>query len=174
MSQLHGEVTEKNVLDVVTDLTRAGESACRPEGDAKAKHGTSAIMYVAEGDDEVLPPARAIEAGWIEQPTTSITVNGRDATDTIFPLLKTMASLYARGGKSTINRLRIERLPLKDGGQISITFSDLTPAAMSKMGGLLDGLATLGEPNDDTQVDLSILDPIDDCKFVDKLGVTVS
>jgi len=85
-------------------------------------------------------------------------------------MLKRLSSLYTRGATSKIDQLRIDRLPLKSGGQVTIILHALEPAQIKQMGAMFDALVTLGQPNDDTQVELTILTPEDGCLLVNELG----
>lgn len=65
--------------------------------------------------------------------------------------------------------LRIERLPLKIGGQVTVRFDGLEPAQIKQMAAMFDSLVTLGQPNDDTQIELTILKPQDGCLLIKEL-----
>jgi len=169
VSQTHGEVSVKDVSKAVQDLTRSAKAAAKPTGSEPAKHGDGAMMYTPDEKDQVLPTAKAVEQGWIEPPKKLIKIDGFTGRDRVLPCLKRLSSLYTRGATSKIDQLRIERLPLKGGGQVSVTFSGLEPAQIKQMGAMFDAFATMGEPGDDTQVELTILDPQDGCLFVKEL-----
>ncbi len=170
VSQTHGEVSSNDVSKAVLDLTRGAQAAAKPKGEKKAKHGDNAMLYTPDDADQVLPVAKAVEKGWITAPKKFVKIDGFDGRDKVFPMLKRLSSLYTRGATSRIDQLRIDRLPLKSGGQVTVTFAALEPAQIKQMGAMFDALATLGEPNDDTQIELAVLSPKDDCLLVKELG----
>ena len=169
VSQTHGEVSAQDVSKVVQDLTRAAQVAAKPKGEP-VKHGDNAMLYAPEVEDKVLPVGKAVEQGWIAAPKKFLKIDGFAGRDKVFPCLKRLSSLYTRGATSKIDQLRIERLPLKGGGQVNVTFSALEPAQIKQMGAMFDAFATLGEPGDDTQIELTILNPEDGCLFVKELN----
>lgn len=168
VSQTHGDVSVQDVTKAVLDLTRDAKLAVKPDGE-KAKHGDNAMLYTPAALDKVLPVAKAVEEGWIAAPKKFLKIEGFAGRDKVFPLLKRLASLYTRGAKSKIDQLRIERLPFKGGGQITVAFNSLEGQQIKQMGALFDSLASLGSPNDDTQVELTILNPEDGCLLVTEL-----
>ncbi len=171
VSQTHGQVSTQDVSKAVLDLTRGGQVAAKPKGE-KAKHGDNAMLYSPDPTDQVLPLSKAVEKGWVAAPKKFLKIDGFKGRDTVFPILKRLSSLYTRGATSKIDLLRIERLPLKVGGQVSVSFNALEPEQIKQMGALFDAFATLGEPNDDTQVELTILNPVDECLLIKELGET--
>lgn len=171
VSQLHGTVNDQDVSKAVTDLTRASQVATRSSGSDDVKHGGNAMLTGVDLEDEVLPASKAVEAGWIKAPESMISLDGPSARAKVIPLLKRLPSLYARGASSRIDQLWIERLPLKGGrGYATIRLQGLEPDQIRQLGSILDGLATQGEPNEDTQVQLTLLEPVKDCLFVKELG----
>lgn len=170
ISQLHGDVSPQDVAKAVLDLTRGGQAAAKPAGERKAKHGDNAMLYEPGTADEVLPTGKAVEKGWIAAPKKFLKIDGFAGRDKVFPVLKRLSSLYTRGATSRIDQLRIERLPLKAGGQVSVNFNALEAEQVKQMGAMFDALVTLGQPNDDTQVELTILTPKDGCLLVNELG----
>lgn len=165
----HGDVSTLDVGVAVVELTRSRVAAVQPPG-SDTKYGDSALMYAPAPEDKVLPASRAVEKGWIEAPRRLINLTGQEARDAVLPLLRRLASLYSRGAKSKIDQLRVDRLPLKAGGTVSVTFSSLEPEQIKQLGGLLDSLSTQGEPSDDTDVALTVMEPLDGCSLVDELG----
>lgn len=170
VTQVHGEVSAQDVSKAVLDLTRGAQIAVKVKGEKKAKHGDNAMLYSPDEKDEVLPVAKAVEKGWIAAPKRFLKLEGFAGRDKVFPLLKRLSSLYSRGATSRIDQLRIDRLPLKSGGQVTVSFAALEPAQIKQMGAMFDAFATLGEPNDDTQVELTVLTPQDGCLLVKELG----
>lgn len=168
VSQTHGEVSTHDVTKAVQDLTRGAQVVAKPKNDS-AKYGDNAMLYAPNIDDQVLPVGKAVEQKWIVPPKKSIKIEGFAGRDKVLPCLKRLSSLYTRGATSRIDLLRIERLPLKGGGQVSVTFSALEPAQIKQMGAMFDAFATLGAPGDDTQVELTILNPEEGCLFVKEL-----
>lgn len=170
VAESHGEVSQQDVSRVVLDLTRGSEVAVQ-SGDAKkdVKHGDNALLYTPKTSDKVLPVSKAVESGWIKAPQKFIKLDGAVARDKVFPLLKRLSSLYTRGATSKVDMLRIERLPLKNGGQVTVRFDGLEQAQIKQMAALFDSLVTLGQPNDDTQIELTILKPQEDCLLIKEL-----
>lgn len=171
VSESHGKVSEQDVSRVVLDLTRGSEAAVESGGGSKkeVKHGDNALLYNPTATDKVLPTSKAVETGWIKAPQKFIKLDGAVARDKVFPLLKRLSSLYTRGATSKVDLLRIERLPLKIGGQVTVRFDGLEPAQIKQMAAMFDSLITLGQPNDDTQIELTILKPQDGCLLIKEL-----
>ncbi len=173
VSQTHGQVSVQDVSKAVLDLVRDKKAVAKPEGE-QAKYGDNAMLYSPDPNDQVLSPSRAAEIGWIKlnKGGGGVKLGGSKGRSIVFPLLKRLSSLYTRGATSKIDQLRIERLPLKAGGQVTVSFYALEPDQIKQMGALFDAFATLGEPNDDTQVELTILKPVDECLLIKELGGT--
>jgi hypothetical protein len=171
VSQTHGEVSTQDVTKAVQELTRDAQVVTKPKGE-KAKHGGNAMLYTPNAEDKVLPVSKAVEQKWIAPPKKFVKIDGFAGRDKVFPCLKRLSSLYTRGATSKIDLLRIERLPLKGSGQVNVTFSGLEPAQIRQMGAMFDAFATLGEPGDDTQVELTILAPEKDCLFLKEITDT--
>jgi hypothetical protein len=168
VSQTHGDVSVADVTKAVLDLTRDAKVAVKPDGE-KAKHGDNAMLFSPAAADKVLPVSKAVEEGWIAAPKKFLKIDGFAGRDKVFPLLKRLSSLYTRGAKSKIDQLRIERLPLKGGGQVTVSFNSLEGPQLKQMGALFDAFTTLGQPNDDTQIELTILNPEDGCLLIAEL-----
>ncbi len=164
----HGNVSEQEVCRVVQDLTR-GSGAVVQTGSKDIKHGDNAMLYQPAPTDKILPVAEAVEVGWVKAPKKFIKIDGPQGKTVVFPLLKRLSSLYTRGASCKIDLLRIERLPLKAGGQVNVRFDGLEPAQIKQMGAIFDALVTLGLPDDDTFVELAILKPQDGCSLVKEL-----
>jgi len=165
----HGDVDPKDVRKAVEELAKTGEVAAKPTT-GPVKSGDSALMYVPDDTDTVLPINRAVEKGLAKAPDKLIQHRGVAGAKLIFPMLKRLSSLYTRGATSQVDALRIERLPLAGGGQVNMSFSGLTPAQLKQMGGLFDVLATQGKPDDDTTIDLTLMNPQEGCLLVSELA----
>jgi hypothetical protein len=77
--------------------------------------------------------------------------------------------LYTRGAVCKIDLLRVDRLPLNSGGYLTVKFDGLEQAQIRQMAAIFDSLVTLGKPDDETQVELTILKPQNDCLFIKEL-----
>ena len=170
VSSKHGDVSQQDISAVVLDLTRGSEVAVESGGAKKdVKHGDNALLYKPAATDKVLPTSKAVEKGWVKAPKKFIKLEGPAAREKVFGLLKRLSSLYSRGATSKIDMLRIDRLPLKAGGQVSVRFDALEPAQIKQMAAIFDAFATLGQPDDDTQIELTILKPQEGCLLISEV-----
>jgi hypothetical protein len=171
VSSEHGEVSEQDISRAVQDMTRGGEAVVQA-GPKDVKHGDNAMLYQPAPTDKILPVAKAVEKGWVKAPKKFVKIEGTQGKTVVFPLLKRLSSLYTRGASCKIDLLRIERLPLKAGGQVNVRFDGLEPAQIKQMAAIFDALVTLGQPDDETLVDLTILKPQDGCLLIKELERT--
>jgi hypothetical protein len=164
----HGDIGTKEITRAVQDLAR-GSDAVVQTSTADVKHGDNALLYQATAADKVLPVAKAVETGWIKAPKKILKIDGEEGREKVFPLLKRLSSLYTRGAVCKIDLLRVDRLPLSCGGSVTVKFDGLEPAQIKQMAAIFDSLVTLGKPDDETQVELTILKPQNDCLFIKEL-----
>ncbi len=171
VSAKHGEVSEQDIGRAVKDLTRSSDFAVK-SGSSEIKHGDSAMLYTPSETDKVLPVSKAVESGWIKAPKKFVKISEKEGRKKVFPLLKRLSSLYTRGATSKIDLLRIDRLPLKVGGTVTVRFDGLEPGQVKQMAAMFDSLVTLGQPDDETDVELTILKPQEGCLLIKELEGT--
>jgi len=164
----HGKIGTKEITRAIQDLAR-GSDVVAQTNTAEVKHGDNAVLYQPSPVDKILSVAKAVEAGWIKAPKKILKLDGEQGREKVFPLLKRLSSLYTRGAVCKIDLLRVERLPLSAGGYLTVKFDGLEPTQIKQMAAIFDSLVTLGKPDDETQVELTILKPQNDCLFIKEL-----
>ncbi|MBA4544391.1 ATP-binding protein [Thermoactinomyces daqus] len=169
-----GEVTRKELDDTVVSLLKASKLyACQNKGDTWNKSdlisGSKAFQYVPLSQDVLVTKAKAKENGWIDDDRSNrIHIQGDEALEKVLPLLRRMGSLYNKGGKTKVDFLDLYfRMPA--GGALRIQLEDASPQTIKSLGEwfeVLDGIVKNGEQ---TEVELDVADPAEDCPFVKEL-----
>ncbi|MBE3572879.1 MAG: AAA family ATPase, partial [Moorella humiferrea] len=119
--------------------------------------------------DVLITPAKAAERGWLKASGQTFTLEGREGTEKILPLLGRLGSIYNRGARTTIKLLELTDLELPEGGLMRIELTDVTPGSMQALGELFEVLAGVVAKGERTDAFLEIENPDDDCPFIKEL-----
>jgi hypothetical protein len=170
----YGEVPTQDFQEAVVALVKNGRlMAFRGTPDQKEKpdliQGAGAALYTPQPGDVLITPAKAAELGWVTANRRTFMLSGKEGAEKLLPLLRRLGAIYNRGARTTIDSMDLVDLELPEGGTIRIQLSGVTPGSMKALGELfevLDGIVTKGEH---TEGFLEIVDPDDDCPFIQEL-----
>lgn len=170
----YGEVPTQDFQEAVVALVKNGRlMAFRGTPDQKEKpdliQGPGAALYTPQPGDVLITPAKAAELGWVTANRRTLILSGKEGAEKLLPLLRRLGAIYNRGARSTIDSMDLVDLELPEGGTIRIQLTGVTPGSMKALGELfevLDGIVTKGEH---TEGFLEIVDPDDDCSFIQEL-----
>lgn len=132
-------------------------------------HGAGAALYTPQPGDVLITPDMAIERGWVAGGTSVFKLEGKDGAAKLLPLLKRLGSIYNRGAKSNIEFMEIADLELPEGGTLRIQLNNVTPGSMQALGELFEVLDSVTENGEYTEAFLEILEPDEDCSFIQEL-----
>lgn len=110
VAETHGTIPEQAVANAVAGLVREGRiMTYKGKVDQEKKpeliSGVNAVLYSPDSDDVVVTKAKAAEKGWVTAKTPALSLSGKEGAYKLLPLLRRIGSLYARGGKATIDSL---------------------------------------------------------------------
>jgi hypothetical protein len=84
-------------------------------------------------------------------------------------ILIILGSIYSRGAKSAIESFDLYGLKLPEGGELRVQIMSASPESMKRLGEFFEVLANVVQTDANTEVRFEILDPQDDCPFVQEL-----
>lgn len=131
--------------------------------------GSKASFHAVEEADVIVTPRKAAEKGWVAAKKEAFQLEGRQGAEILFPMLRKIGSLYARGATTTIDNLDLVELALPKGGTLRISLMDIPPPSMKDLAELLEtveGLAALGEH---TEAYLTVKERGKACPFMTEL-----
>ena len=171
----YANASDTQVKDVIHDIVKGGRYGLY-EGNSDQKEKPEHILegFEAYGhtidDEEVLITAQAIsERGWSETQTSNLRLEGNEGARKLFPLLRRIGSMFTRGATSTIDSMDISDLQLPGGGTIRVVIDNAGPSDIKKLDELFQSLCEVSKVTDDTEAELIIENPDDNCQFVKAL-----
>jgi hypothetical protein len=175
VQEQHGEVPQPTLLEAVRHVVQARRAMTfsgrpdQPERPTDLVSGSTVILQQLRPEDVVITPAAASTRGWVSAQSQHFHLSGRDGAAALLPLLRQLGSLYARGARSTIAHLDLVDLQLPGGGRLRLSLEQAPPAAMQRLGELFEVLATVITPGPDSEADLDIADPDEQCLLIQAL-----
>lgn len=170
------ENTGVKIQDVLVDLLRDGKlMAYHGHATQKARpelvYGSGATFFSPSPGTIVISKEEAQARGWLddEPATRSIRLHGAAGFEAVWPLIRRIGGIYARGGKSTIDLLDIAGLGLPGGGSLRIELEGVTRESLQALDELFEILSKVGVKSPHSELDLEILHPIDECGFVKEI-----
>ncbi|KKM12713.1 ATPase AAA [Clostridiales bacterium PH28_bin88] len=174
LAEQYGEIPPKDFQEAVVTLVKNGRLfAYHGTPDQQEKpdliHGAGAALYTPQSGDVLVSPAKAAELGWVTAGRRGLTLGGKEGAEKLLPLLRRLGGIYNRGAKSTIDSMDLVDLKLPEGGSIRIQLTSVTPGSMKALGELFEVLDGVASQEEHTEAFLEILDPADDCPFIQEL-----
>ncbi|MDK2816300.1 MAG: hypothetical protein PWR22_929 [Moorella sp. (in: firmicutes)] len=174
LTEKYGEIPGPDFQEAVVNLVKKGRLlAFRGTPDQQEKpeliQGPAAVLYTPQKGDVLITPAKAAERGWLKASGQTLTLEGREGTEKILPLLGRLGSIYNRGARTTIKMLELTDLELPEGGLMRIELTDVTPGSMKALGELFEVLAGAVAKGERTEAFLEIENPDEDCPFIKEL-----
>lgn len=174
-SQL-GNATEEQVRDIIRDSVQ-GTGYSLYSGDVQQRSrpgemvsGFTAFSHEIRPEDVLITNAELSERGWLDSTARGIRLDGNEGARKLAPILKCLGSLYTRSGAtSTIDSLDISDLKLVGGGTLRIALENVGPADIRRMDELFAILADLTKVTDETEAELRIYNPDENCALVKEL-----
>lgn len=169
-----GAVPEKDIKDAISKLVQdnriisyKGEPGQTEKPELYT--GARAALYMPESEDVIITPAKASERGWIEEKDATLRLSGKEGAAKLMSMLRSIGSLYQRGGKSRIDMLDMTDMELPEGGKLRIVIEDAPPESVKDLGELFEVVDNIAQTGDQTECDLTINHPEKDCPFVNAL-----
>lgn len=171
----HANATEDQVVENIQDLIQ-NNSYSLYAGDVQQKSRPAemvtsfgAYSHVIKPDEVLISRAEETERGW-NSVSRGINIIGRTGADRIKGILSRLGSLYTRGGAiSDVDELDISELRLRSGATIRVQIEGATAADMKQLDEFFQELANVAKFTDDTEADIRISQPKDNCALVKKL-----
>ncbi|NDY73105.1 AAA family ATPase [Desulfobacter hydrogenophilus] len=170
----HGDIQNGTIEKAITDVVQDGrfmasKDEVKDDETPELISGTAAMLYQPDAGDTIVTKAKASEKGWIQKKDHGINLTGQECTETVFPLMRRLGSIYERGGLSDIDTLDMTGLVLPNGGKLRVELIDATPDTLKDLSEFFEIMAGLVEKDNGTEFYLDISDPKEGCKFVNKL-----
>jgi hypothetical protein len=168
-------IRDSMISEAIVDLSK--EEKCiiyqgasgqdkRPE---KMATGGSAVFHELNDNEVIISPSEASQKGWLESGSSKFEMDGPEAAEILFPMIRSIGSLYNKGASSKIDLLEIYELVLNKGGRIRIEIAEVPPESMKGLGEFFEILASLVQPGSKTGATLEISDPQKDCIFLKEI-----
>ena len=171
----YSNATEEQVKDNVKEFAQSGkygiyegsaEQTARPQ---EVVSGMPAFAHVIKEDEVLITRSEQTERGWNDRTPSGIRLDGNEGARKLFPILKHIGSLYTRGATSEIDSLDISDMKLSGGGTLRIAIENATPADMKRLDEFFQIICDNVKITNDTEADLRISHPDDNCLLVKKL-----
>ncbi len=140
---------------------------------AKMYDATS-VFYTPQVSHVLITREEANNRGWFVEKPRSHTYEGRDVLTKLWNLLPRIGSYYARGATTKIDVLELVDLALPDGGEVTLSFHDLTPNALKNMDETFQVLSRITTVGSNSDVYLNIVNMDDNCVFAKELQKLMS
>lgn len=171
----HANATEDQVVDNIRDMIQSNsyslyagdvQQRSRP---AEMVTSFGAYSHTIQPDEVLISRAEETERGW-NSVTHGISYTGRTGADKLKGILSRLGSLYTRGGAtSDVDELDISELRLLSGATIRVQIEGATAADMKRLDEFFQELANVTKFTDNTEADIRISHPEDNCALVKKL-----
>lgn len=174
VSEDYGEVPDNEISDAISSLIRDGQLGAysgSPEQTEKPTdlvYGKIAVVQPVKDNQSLISPAAIAKKGWKDE-KKGIKLSGREGLNKFMPLLKQLGQIYAHGGKSQIDLLEIFDLDIPGGGNLRISMEDISPEGIKHLDEFFEILAELTNKGEQTDLELEIKEPDEDCSFVRKI-----
>ncbi len=171
----HANATTEQVQDNIRDLIQsggyslyAGQTQQRTKPDEMVT-SFGAYGHTIQPDEVLISRAEETERGW-NSVSRGVSYSGNTGASKIKPLLSKLGSLYTRGGAtSDVDELDISDMKLLSGGTIRVQIDGATAADMKRLDEFFPVLAEVAKITDQTEAEITIRHPEDNCALVKKL-----
>ena len=171
----YSNANDEQIKDVILGIVKDGRYGLytgEPDQKEKPEHvveGFTAYGHSVDNEDVLITKQEQSERGWTATRTPQFRLEGNDGAKKLYPLLKRIGSIYTRGATSRIASLDISDLALGAESTIRISIENASPADIKKLDELLQILHDITKVTDDTEAELVIEDPDDNCEFIKAL-----
>ena len=171
----YSNASDEQVKDVIHGIVKDGRYGLYtgdPNQKEKPDHiaeGFTAYGHSVDDDDVLITKQEQSERGWTATRTPQLRLEGNDGAKKLYPLLQRIGSYYTRGATSKIASIDISDLALGSESTIRLSIENASPADIKKLDELLQILHDITKVTDDTEAELIIEDPDDNCQFVKAL-----
>jgi hypothetical protein len=175
INEEYGEVPENELTEAISALVRNGRVGVfsgAPEQTEKPQdlvYGKMAVLQPVKQDQALIAPAAIAKRGWKEE-KKGIRLSGSQGLFKIWPLLKQLGQIYSQGGRSSIDLLEILDLEVPGGGKLRVSLEDVSPEGVQQLDELFATLAELTQKGENTELELEIKEPDQECAFVRKIS----
>lgn len=171
----HANATEDQVVDNIRDMIQSNSFSLYA-GDVQQKSRPAemvtsfgAYSHSIKPDEVLISRAEETERGW-NSVTHGINYTGKTGADKIKGILSRLGSLYTRGGAtSDVDELDISELKLLSGATIRVQIEGATAADLKRLDEFFQELANVAKFTENTEADIRISHPDDNCALVKKL-----
>ena len=171
----HANATEEQVVDNIRDMIQSNSYSLY-DGDVQQQNRPAEIVtsfgafsHSIQPYEVLISRAEETERGW-NSVTHGVSYTGKTGADKIKGILSRLGSLYTRGGAtSNVDELDISELRLLSGATIRVQIEGATAADMKRLDEFFQELANVAKFTENTEADIRISHPDDNCALVKKL-----
>ena len=171
----HANATEEQVIMNIKDMIQTGNyglyagdvrQTARPDDMVSS---FSAYSHNIQPEEVLISRAEQTERGW-NSVTHGLSYSGSSGADKIKGILSKLGSLYTRGGASSdVDDLDITDMKLLSGATLRVAISGATAADMKRLDEFFQELANVAKFTSQTEAEIRISHPADNCALVKKL-----
>lgn len=168
-------VEERDVLNVVPRVISQERLLVYaiPEEDGRRPsdlaEGVDATFRAIGPEDRLVARAEAARRGWLDTGPTRREFTEDGGKGPLLSVVRRLGQIYRKGGKSTIDLIRVEGLKVHGGATIELRVSDASPDSLKALDELLEALLTAGRPDANTFAQVEIENPLEDCAAITEL-----
>ena len=167
--------TQEQVADNIRDMVQNGGFSLY-EGEAQQRtrpqeliSSFGAYSHAISPSDVMISRVEETERGW-NSVAHGVSYTGAAGAAKLSKILSKLGSLYTRGGAtSDVDELDISDLRLLSGATMRVSIEGATAADMKRLDEFFQELANVAKFTDQTQADISIRHPAENCALVRKL-----
>lgn len=174
IAEEYGDIPENELTDSISTLIKSGQVGTYtgpPEQTEKPSdlvYGKVAVVHPVKNGQSLITPSSIAKRGWKDE-KKGLKLSGQEGVNKLWPLLKQLGQIYAQGGTSHIDLLEFFDLEIPGGGKLRLSMEDVSPEGMKHLDEFFDILAELIQKGDQTDLELEIREPEDECAFVRKI-----
>ncbi len=132
--------------------------------------GYAGFTHSFSPDEVIISHSEIAERGWNANRRRVFSLEGNEGAKKLLPILKRIGSLYTRSGaKSSIDRLDITDMKLPGGGRLRVALENAGPEDIRRLDEFFQNFCEVARITDETEVDLTINNPEQDCALMKEL-----
>lgn len=171
----HANATREQIEENIRDLIQSSgfslyegepQQQDRPE---EMVNGFGTYSHTIAPDDVLISRAEEVERGW-NTVSTRVSYNGTIGAAKLKGILSRLGSLYTRGGAaSNVDELYLSDLKLSSGATMRVGIENATADDMKRLDEFFQILSDVARFTQDTEADITINHPKENCTLVKKL-----
>ncbi len=174
INEKYSDLPEKDIHEAIRQLIRenriyAHKPVSGPDTETDLIRGDRAALYMPDPEDIIITPAQAVKKNLLKKEDKAFRLSGPEGTRAVMPLLRRIGSIYARGGRTSIDFLDLTGLNLPAGGTLRIGVENAGPESMKDLAEFFEIISSLIQAKENTDCFIEISEPEEDCALIKEL-----